>query len=80
MVYKQGVLKVDYLRPILDELTPADVIWHPFEDDKVWCQFDELCLYMGYLKWGETVVSYFLDKCIRQFGYKQYVPPHLLII
>ncbi|KAI5405310.1 hypothetical protein KIW84_052185 [Lathyrus oleraceus] len=25
--YRQGVLKVDDLRPILDELTPTDVIW-----------------------------------------------------
>ncbi|KAI5429749.1 hypothetical protein KIW84_034365 [Lathyrus oleraceus] len=32
--YRQGVLKVDDLRPILDELTPADVIWRPFEDHR----------------------------------------------
>ncbi|XP_050888963.1 uncharacterized protein LOC127094142 [Lathyrus oleraceus] len=32
--YKQGVLKVDDLRPILEELTPADVIWRPFEDHR----------------------------------------------
>ncbi|KAI5416838.1 hypothetical protein KIW84_041734 [Lathyrus oleraceus] len=53
--YRQGVLKVDDLRPILDELTPTDVIW-------------------GCLKWGETVVPYLPDRCLRQFGYRQYVP------
>ncbi|KAI5396362.1 hypothetical protein KIW84_062532 [Lathyrus oleraceus] len=72
--YRQGVLKVDDLRPILDELTPADVIWRPFEDHRAWCVFDEICLYRGCLKWGETVVPYLPDRCLRQFGYRQYVP------
>ncbi|KAI5423602.1 hypothetical protein KIW84_046510 [Lathyrus oleraceus] len=43
--YRQGVLKVDDLRPILDELTPADVIWRPFEDHRACRLFDEICLY-----------------------------------
>ncbi|CAK8532944.1 unnamed protein product [Lathyrus sativus] len=34
--YMQGALNVDDLRPILDELTPADVIWRPFENHRVW--------------------------------------------
>ncbi|KAI5435105.1 hypothetical protein KIW84_021798 [Lathyrus oleraceus] len=72
--YRQGVLKVDDLRPILDELTPADVIWCPFEDHRAWRVFDEICLYRGCLKWGETVVPYLPDRCLRQFGYRQYVP------
>ncbi|KAI5410400.1 hypothetical protein KIW84_055779 [Lathyrus oleraceus] len=29
---------------------------------------------MGCLKWGETVVPYLPDRCLRQFGYRQYVP------
>ncbi|CAK8538508.1 unnamed protein product [Lathyrus sativus] len=33
--YRQGALKVDDLRPILDELTPSDVIWRPFENHRV---------------------------------------------
>ncbi|KAI5411483.1 hypothetical protein KIW84_056530 [Lathyrus oleraceus] len=37
--YRQGVLKVDDLRPTLDELTPADVIWRPFEDHRAWRVF-----------------------------------------
>ena len=72
--YRQEVLKVDDLRPILDELTPADVIWRPFEDHRAWRVFDEICLYRGCLKWGETVVPYLPDRCLRQFGYRQYVP------
>ncbi|KAI5390181.1 hypothetical protein KIW84_075485 [Lathyrus oleraceus] len=47
--YRQGVLKVDDLRPILDELTPTDVIWRPFEDHRAWRVFDEICLYRGCL-------------------------------
>ncbi|CAK8562442.1 unnamed protein product [Lathyrus sativus] len=72
--YRKGALKVDDLRPILDELTPADVIWRPFENHRVWRQFDELCLYMGCLRWGDTIAPYFPDRCMRQFGYRQYVP------
>ncbi|KAI5396793.1 hypothetical protein KIW84_062860 [Lathyrus oleraceus] len=72
--YRQGVLKVDDLRPILDELTPTDVIWRPFEDHRAWRVFDEICLYRGCLKWDETVVPYLPDRCLRQFGYRQYVP------
>ncbi|XP_050880826.1 protein MAINTENANCE OF MERISTEMS-like [Lathyrus oleraceus] len=70
--YRQGVLKVDDLRSILDELTPADVIWRPFEDHRALRQFGELCLYRGCLKWGDTVVPYLPNRCLRQFGYKQY--------
>ncbi|KAI5406196.1 hypothetical protein KIW84_052807 [Lathyrus oleraceus] len=29
---------------------------------------------MGCLKWGDPVVPYLPDRCLRQFGYKQYVP------
>ncbi|KAI5405223.1 hypothetical protein KIW84_052121 [Lathyrus oleraceus] len=53
---------------------PADVIWCPFEDHRSWRLFDEICLYRGCLKWGETVVPYLPDRCLRQFGYRQYVP------
>ncbi|KAI5387258.1 hypothetical protein KIW84_073413 [Lathyrus oleraceus] len=34
----------------------------------------KICLYRGCLKWGETVVPYLPDRCLRQFGYRQYVP------
>ncbi|CAK8535104.1 unnamed protein product [Lathyrus sativus] len=73
--YRQCVLKVDDLRPILDELTPSDFIWRPFEEHRVWNQFDELCIYRGCPRWGDTIIPYFLDRCMRQFGYRQHVPP-----
>ncbi|CAK8543737.1 unnamed protein product [Lathyrus sativus] len=72
--YRKGALKVDDLQPILDELTPADVIWCPLENHRVWHQFDELCLYRGCLRWGDTVVLYLPGIYMRQFGYRQYVP------
>ncbi|CAK8563889.1 unnamed protein product [Lathyrus sativus] len=72
--YRQGVLKVDDLQPILDELTLADVIWRPFENYRVGRQFDELCLYRGCLRLGDTIIPYLPDKCMRQFGYRHYVP------
>ncbi|XP_058742850.1 protein MAIN-LIKE 1-like [Vicia villosa] len=73
--YKQGELKVDELRLVLDVLTPTDVIWRPFENHRVERPFDDICLYRGCLKWCDTVVPYLPDRCIRQFGFRQYIPP-----
>ncbi|XP_058775358.1 protein MAIN-LIKE 1-like [Vicia villosa] len=55
--YRQGAIKVDAYRPILDQLTPTDVVWRPFEDHRPHRAFNELSL------------------CLRQFGYRQYIPP-----
>lgn len=63
-LYEQGTLKVDELRPVLDELTPNYVIWRPFEDHIVVCPFDDICLYRGCLKWGDIVFPYMLDRFI----------------
>ncbi|XP_050888683.1 uncharacterized protein LOC127093823 [Lathyrus oleraceus] len=77
LVYKKGVEKVDELRPVLDALTSADVIWHPFEDHSHHLQFYDICLYRGGLKWYDTVVLYLSGRCMRHFGYRQYIPlPH----
>ncbi|XP_058741642.1 protein MAIN-LIKE 1-like [Vicia villosa] len=73
--YMQGAIKVDAYRPILDELTPIDVIWRPFEDHRPHRAFNELSLYRGFLVWGELHVLYLPDRCLRQFGYCQYIPP-----
>ncbi|XP_058759275.1 protein MAIN-LIKE 2-like [Vicia villosa] len=46
--YKQGAMKVDELSPVLDQLTPTDVIWRPSEDHRRHLPFDELSLYRGF--------------------------------
>lgn len=74
-MYKQGPQKVDELRLMLDALTPVDVIWHPFEDHIHNCPFDDICPYMDDFKWYDTIVLYLPDRCMRQFKYRQYIPP-----
>lgn len=71
---------MDELRPILDELTYVDVIWHPFENHRVTRLFDDICLYKGCLKWYGTIVPYLLDTCIHQFRFRKFIPFYLLII
>ncbi|XP_050889989.1 protein MAIN-LIKE 1-like [Lathyrus oleraceus] len=74
-MYKQDTHKVDELRPMLDGLTHVDVIWRPFEDHRQHQPFDDICLYRGDLKWYDTIVLYLSDRCLRQFGYRQYILP-----
>ncbi|XP_058727048.1 protein MAIN-LIKE 1-like [Vicia villosa] len=72
--YRQGTQKVSDIRAVLDQLTPHDIVWSPFEDHSVHRPFDDICLYQGGLKWYGTVVLYLPDRCMRQFGYRQYIP------
>ncbi|PNY03588.1 serine/threonine-protein phosphatase-like protein [Trifolium pratense] len=73
-IYKQGKTKLPEYRPIMDALTPDDVIWRQFETHRGSIPFDPITLYSGYLR-GCTVVPYLPERCIRQFGYVHYVPP-----
>ncbi|XP_058778400.1 protein MAIN-LIKE 2-like [Vicia villosa] len=63
--YKQGAMKVDELRPILDQLTPIDVVWCSFKDHRRHRPFDELSLYRGFLVWADLHVPYLSDRCLR---------------
>ncbi|XP_058726630.1 protein MAIN-LIKE 1-like [Vicia villosa] len=72
--YRQGTQKVDDIRAVLDQLTPHDIVWRPFEDHREHRHFDYICLYRGGLKRYGTVVLYLPDRCMRQFGYRQYIP------
>ncbi|XP_058748831.1 protein MAIN-LIKE 1-like [Vicia villosa] len=55
-------------------LCGIDSPMRPFEDHRVHRPFDDICLYRGGLKWYSTVVLYLPDRCMRQFGYRQYIP------
>ncbi|XP_058722288.1 protein MAIN-LIKE 1-like [Vicia villosa] len=72
--YRQGTQKVADIRAVLDQLTPYDIVWRPFEDHRAHRPFDDICLFRGGLKWYGTVVLYLPDRCMRQFGYRQYIP------
>ena len=71
---KQGALKVDTLRVILDRLTLVDLVWQTFEDHMQFRAFDELTYFRGGLFWGGAYVLYLADRCLRQFGLIQYIP------
>ncbi len=73
-VYKQGKTKLPAYRPIMDALTPSDVIWRPFEGHRGSIPSDLITCFSGYLR-GCTVVPYLPERCLRQFGFVQYIPP-----
>ncbi|GAU35365.1 hypothetical protein TSUD_57140 [Trifolium subterraneum] len=73
-VYKQGKTKLPAYRPIMDALTPSDVIWRPFEGHRGSIPSDLITCFSGYLC-GCTVVPYLPERCLRQFGFVQYIPP-----
>ncbi|KAK2438685.1 protein MAIN-LIKE [Trifolium repens] len=73
-IYKQGKMKLPDYRPIMDALTPSDVIWRPFESHRGSIPFDLHTMYSGYLR-GCAVVPYLPERCFRQFGYLQCIPP-----
>nr|XP_004515477.2 uncharacterized protein LOC101488734 [Cicer arietinum] len=72
--YKQGKHKVHEYRSIIDALTPADVIWRPWENHRGVIPFDDITLYTGHIRLCSTVAKYLPERCLRQFGYIQYIP------
>ncbi|GAU22880.1 hypothetical protein TSUD_376910 [Trifolium subterraneum] len=70
----QGKTKLPAYRPIMDALTPFDVIWRPFEGHRGSIPSDLITCFCGYLS-GCTVVPYLPERCLRQFGLVQYIPP-----
>nr|XP_004488130.1 protein MAIN-LIKE 1-like [Cicer arietinum] len=75
--YKQCKHKVHEYRRIIDALTLVDAIWRPWENHRGVIHFDDIILYTGHLRLCSTVVKYLSDRCLRQFGYIQYIssPP-----
>ncbi|XP_045791204.1 protein MAIN-LIKE 1-like [Trifolium pratense] len=71
--YRQGNVKLLEYRPVMDALTPDDMIWRPFQNHRAALPFDLVGMYSGYLR-GCTVVPYLPERCIKQFGYVQYIP------
>ncbi|GAU47848.1 hypothetical protein TSUD_404250 [Trifolium subterraneum] len=59
--YKQGKTKLPAYRPIMDALTPSDVIWRPFEGHRGSIPADLITCFSGYLR-GCTVVPYLLER------------------
>jgi hypothetical protein len=63
----------------MDALAPYDVILHSFENHIDIIPFDQITMYSGYLC-GCPEVPYLPERCIRQFGVLQYIPPPAPVI
>ncbi|CAI0425567.1 unnamed protein product, partial [Linum tenue] len=66
-------VRLVFYRRALDSLTPSDVFWTPFHQrpHKAVCR----SLYIGVIRFADIGEFYDLARCLRQFGYRQMVPP-----
>ncbi|XP_004496306.1 uncharacterized protein [Cicer arietinum] len=72
---KQTSGNVAYYRAKLDALRDTDIIWAPDYDQNAVTRFQSVSLFTGYIRWCFTMVPYLPERCIRQFGYTQHIPP-----
>ena len=61
-------------RQALDALTADDISWTPWATYRQHCPYDPVSGFSGYLRCGNTIVSYLPERVLRQFGYRQIVP------
>ncbi|KAL5180751.1 Protein MAIN-LIKE 1 [Glycine soja] len=72
-------LPVSTYRRRLDRLTPDVVYWIPNGDHRSFREFEVISLFSGHLRWGPLTVIHRPKKVVRQFGYIQTIPPHLVV-
>jgi hypothetical protein len=60
----------------LDALDLASVVMTPNGEHHQACPFERVCLYSGWLKYGNRKVRYLPERVLRQFGYIQTIPGH----
>nr|XP_004506564.1 protein MAIN-LIKE 1-like [Cicer arietinum] len=73
--YLSILQNVAYYRAKLDALRDTDIIWTPNYDENSMTRFQSVSLFIGYIRWCSTIVPYLPERCIRQFGYTQHIPP-----
>ncbi|CAI0459178.1 unnamed protein product [Linum tenue] len=66
-------VRLAFYRRALDSLTPSDVFWTPFHQRPH--QAVRRCLYTGLIRFADIGEFYDPARCLRQFGYRQMVPP-----
>nr|XP_004487867.1 protein MAIN-LIKE 1-like [Cicer arietinum] len=77
---KQTSENVAYYRAKFDALRDTDIIWAPNYDENAVTRFQSISLFTGYIRWCFTMVMYLSERCIRQFGYTQHIPPTPLML
>nr|XP_004506523.1 protein MAIN-LIKE 1-like [Cicer arietinum] len=74
-ISEQTSRNIAYYRAKLDALRDTNIIWTPNYDANSMTRFSSVSLFTGYILWCSTMVSYFPERCTRQFGYTQHIPP-----
>nr|XP_004516315.2 protein MAIN-LIKE 2-like [Cicer arietinum] len=62
-------------RQRLDGLLLEDVVFTPYDDDRANHPFEDISMFSGYLRCGGVSVPYLPERCLRQFGRIQCIPP-----
>ncbi|XP_073225746.1 protein MAINTENANCE OF MERISTEMS-like [Cicer arietinum] len=62
-------------RQRLDALLLDDVLFTPYDDDRANHPFEDISMFSGYLRCGGVSVPYLPERCLRQFGRIQCIPP-----
>ncbi|XP_073223360.1 uncharacterized protein [Cicer arietinum] len=62
-------------RQRLDALLLEDVLFTPYDDDRANHPFKDISMFSGYLRCGGVSVPYLSERCLRQFGRIQCIPP-----
>nr|XP_012568426.1 protein MAIN-LIKE 1-like [Cicer arietinum] len=62
-------------RQRLDALLLEDVLFTPYDDDRANHPFEDISMFSGYLRCGGVSVPYLPERCLRQFGRIQCIPP-----
>nr|XP_012570950.1 protein MAINTENANCE OF MERISTEMS-like [Cicer arietinum] len=62
-------------RQRLDALLLEDVVFTPYDDDRANHPFEDISMFSGYLRCGGVSVPYLPERCLRQFGRIQCIPP-----
>jgi len=70
---RMGLSTPDEYRAHMDALDLSGVVMTPYVEHRHACPFEQVSLYSGWLRYGNRMVRYLLERVLCQFGYVQAV-------